>query len=156
MKAAPGREASPRAALTAISAREASIFACLCDTVVAPDGVLPPVNQTDAAIFFDRWMSRSPRLNRTALRVLLHGVELAPLALGFGRRLRRLEPAARADYLHRAEHAGPPRLRQLTKLVKGMAFLAYYGDDRVMLRIGYDAEANVRRGRELRLIEGRP
>ncbi|MGH2837065.1 MAG: hypothetical protein ACRDJY_01810, partial [Thermoleophilaceae bacterium] len=59
-------------------------------------------------------------------------------------------------YLHRAEHAGPPRLRQLTKLVKGMAFLAYYGDDRVMLRIGYDAEANVARGRAVRERDGRP
>jgi hypothetical protein len=143
-------------ALTAITPREASIFACVCDTVVAPGDVLPPVGQTDAALFFDRWMSRSPRLNRLALRALLHVVELAPLALGFGRRLRRLDPAARAEYLARAERAGPAQLRQLAKLVKGMAFLSYYGDDAVMLRIGYDAEANVRRGRALRLTEGRP
>ena len=143
-------------ALTAITPREASIFACVCDTVVAPGDVLPPVGQTDAALFFDRWMSRSPRLNRVALRALLHLAELAPLALGFGRRLRRLEPAARAEYLARVERAGPPPLRQLAKLVKGMALLSYDGDDAVMLRIGYDAEANVRRGRALRLTEGRP
>jgi hypothetical protein len=143
-------------ALIAISGREASIFACLCDTVVAPDGVLPPVAHTDAALFFDRWMARSPRVNRVGLRALLHLIELAPVALGFGRRLRRLEPAARVEYLSRAEHAGPPLLRQLTKLVKGMALLAYYGDDRVMLEIGYDAEANLRRGRELRMKELRP
>ena len=142
--------------LQAITPREASIFACLCDTVVAPEPVLPPVRSTDAALFFDRWMARSPRVNRLALRVLLHAVELAPLALGFGRRLRRLEPAARADCLARAERAGPPPLRQLTKLIEGMALLAYYGDDRVMLEIGYDAEANLRRGRELRIREGRP
>jgi hypothetical protein len=143
-------------ALTAITAREASIFACVCDTVVAPGDVLPPVGQTDAALFFDRWMSRSPRLNRLALRALLHVAELAPLTLGFGGRLRRLEPAARAQYLARVERAGPPQLRQLAKLVKGMALLSYYGDDAVMLRIGYDAEANVRRGRALRMTEGRP
>ena len=143
-------------ALTAITPREASIFACVCDTVVAPGDVLPPVGQTDAALFFDRWMSRSPRVNRVALRALLHVGELAPLALGFGRRLRRLEPAARAAYLARVERAGPAPLRQLAKLVKGMALLSYYGDDAVMLRIGYDAEANVRRGRALRLTEGRP
>jgi hypothetical protein len=144
------------ARLAAISPREASIFACLCDTVVAPGDVLPPVVETDAALFFDRWMSRSPRINRNALRLLLHGIELAPLALGFGRRLRRLEPAARAELLAKAERTGPPLLRQLTKLMKGMALLAYYGDDGVMLRIGYDAEANMRRARELRLQEARP
>ena len=142
--------------LGAITRREASILACLCDTVVAPGEELPPVRETDAAFFFDRWMARSPAINRLALRALLHVIELAPLALGFGRRLRRLEPAARAEYLARAERAGPPVLRQLTKLVKGMAFLSYYGDDRVMLALGYDAEENVRRARELRLLEGRP
>jgi hypothetical protein len=34
--------------------------------------------------------------------------------------------------------------------------LAYYGDDDVMRQIGYDADANVARGRELRRREGRP
>jgi len=37
-----------------------------------------------------------------------------------------------------------------------VAQLAYYGDDAVMLRLGYDAEANLQRGRELRAKEGRP
>ena len=142
--------------LQALSGREASIFACLCDTVVAPEPLLPPVRDTDAAFFFDRWMARAPRVNRFALRGLLLTIEVAPLTLGFGGRLRQLDPQARARYLEAAERRGPPQLRQLTKLVKGMAFLSYYGDDRVMLRVGYDAEANVRRGRELRLMEGRP
>ena len=143
-------------ALLALSPREASIFACLCDTVVAPEPLLPPVRETDAALFFDRWMARSPRINRIALRTLLHVVELAPLALGFGRRLRALGPEARSECLEAVEKRAPSRVRQLTKLVKGMAFLAYYGDDGVMLRVGYDAEANARRGRELRAAEGRP
>lgn len=143
-------------ALTAITPREASILACLCDTVVAPGDGLPPVRDTDAAFFFDRWMARSPALNRLALRGLLHLVELAPLALGFGRRLRRLDESERAACLARVEHAGPLPLRQLTRLIKGMAFLSYYGDDRVMLGLGYDAEANLRRARELRAREERP
>lgn len=142
--------------LLAISPREASIFACLCDTVVAPEPLLPPVRETDAALFFDRWMARSPRINRVALRGLLHVVELAPFALGLRRRLRALGAEERAQCLEAVERRGPPRLRQLTKLVKGMAFLAYYGDDAVMLRVGYDAEANASRGRELRAAEGRP
>ena len=44
------------AQLAVLSPREASIFACLADTVVAPEPVLPPVRETDAVEFFDRWM----------------------------------------------------------------------------------------------------
>jgi hypothetical protein len=44
----------------------------------------------------------------------------------------------------------------VAKLVKGSAQLAYYGDDRVLAICGYDADANLRRGRELRVREGRP
>lgn len=142
--------------LAAISGREASIFACLTDAVVAPAPVLPPVRETDAVAFFDRWMSRSPRLNRTGLRVLLFAIELGPLVTGRRARLRRLSAAERVRYLRGLEQAPQPPLRQLMKLVKGIAFLSYYGDDGIMLRLGYDADANVRRGRELRRLEGRP
>ena len=142
--------------LQAISGREASIFACVTDAVVAPEPVLPPVRDTDAAAYFDRWMSRSPKLNRLALRALLWTLELGPLGLGGGKRLRRLPPEQRALFLRRLEKAPQPQLRQLLKLVKGIAFLSYYGDDGVMLRLGYDADANVARGRRLRREEGRP
>ena len=141
--------------LRALTPREASIFACLTDTVVAPADGLPPVHETDAALFFDRWMARSPALNRIGFRVLLHVVELAPLVQGFGGRLRQLPPERRGEWLVRFEKAGPPQLRQLAKLIKGFAALSYYGDDRVMLRVGYDAEARLARARELRAAEGR-
>jgi hypothetical protein len=142
--------------LTAISPREASIFACICDTVVAPAPPLPPVSATDAVAFFDRWMARSPGPNRAALRVLLYAAELCPRALGFDRRLRALPEAERAQVLRSLERTGKPGLRELVRLVEGIASLSYYGDDAVMRRVGYDAEANVRRGRELRVREGRP
>jgi len=54
------------------------------------------------------------------------------------------------------ERVGEPRVRELVRLFKGVACLSYYGDDAVMLQLGYDADANVRRGRELRAREGRP
>jgi len=114
------------------------------------------VRQTTAVTFFDTWLARSPRLNRIALRGLLYLVELAPRGLGAPKRLRRLSAEERARALTAAEGAGPPQARQLLKLIKGMAFLAYYADDGVMRRLGYDAEANVRRGRELRAREARP
>src|SRR5438552_2992558 len=77
--------------LQVLSAREASIFACLTDTVVAPEPVLPAVRETDAVAFFDDWLRRLPALNRAALRGLLWVAEMAPLFAGFGGRLRRLD-----------------------------------------------------------------
>jgi len=46
-----------------LSGREASIFACLCDTVVAPEPPLPPVAETDAVDAFDRYLVGTPPLN---------------------------------------------------------------------------------------------
>ena len=143
-------------ALRALTPREASIFACVCDVMVAPEPELPPVRETDAALFFDDWMARSPALNRNAMRALLYVLELSPLALGSRSRLRRLDRAARTSWLKSIERAPHPQLRMVVKLVKGAAQLAYYGDDRVLARCGYDAEANLARGRELRIKEGRP
>jgi hypothetical protein len=142
--------------LTAISPREASIFTALADAFVAPEPLLPAVRDTDALRTFDIWLARSPRLNRIGLRVLLHLAELAPLLSGGGRRLRRLDPERARRSLSRAEHF-PLRLpRELIRALKTLSLLCYYGDPAVMARLGYDAEANVHRGRELRRAEGRP
>ena len=142
--------------LRALTPREASIFACFADSVVAPEPKLPPVRETDAVAFFDDWMVRSPAANRIGMRVLLYVIEVAPLLTGSGRRLRRLDRDARAAWVKAVQRNPNPHLRLLWKLVKGAAQLAYYGDDRVMLMIGYDPDANVARGRELRVREGRP
>jgi hypothetical protein len=101
-------------------------------------------------------MGRVPRVNRIALRTLLYALETGPLLLGFGARMRRLDPAQRVDYLRAIEQNRLPQLRQLGKLMQGFGQLAYYGDDQVMLRIGYDAEANVARARAVRERDGRP
>jgi hypothetical protein len=139
----------------ALTGREASIFACITDAVVAPEPLLPPVRETDAVAFFDDWMARSPRLNRVGMRALLYVAELSPLLTGFGARLRRLDREARAGWVDRVQAAPRAEIRLLAKLVKGAAQLSYWGDDALMLRVGYDAGANVRRGRELRAREGR-
>jgi hypothetical protein len=141
----------------ALSGREASIFACFTDAVVAPEPILPPVRQTDAVEFFDDWMARSPRLNRLGMRALLYVLELSPLLAGPRRtRLRRLDRADRTKWLTTVEKAPSAELRLVYKLVKGAAQLSYWGDDALMKGVGYDADANVRRGRELRAREGRP
>jgi hypothetical protein len=41
-------------------------------------------------------------------------------------------------------------------MLKLVATLAYYGDDDVLATLGYDPEAKLARGRELRAAEGRP
>jgi hypothetical protein len=140
--------------LRAISGREASIFACFTDAVVAPEPILPPVRETDAVAFFDRWMAVMPRLNRTGLRVLLLLAELAPLPT-HGARLRRLDRARRTEWVHGVEASRNGHVRMLMKLMEGAAQLAYYGDDAVLGQLGYDAEANLARGRALRARDGR-
>jgi hypothetical protein len=124
--------------------------------VVAPEPLLPPVRETDAVASFDDWMSRAPRLNRVGMRSLLYVLEMSPLLTGSRTRLRRLDRDGRARWLHAIERAPRVELKLAYKLMKTAAQLSYWGDDRLMLRVGYDADANVRRGRELRLAEGRP
>jgi hypothetical protein len=142
--------------MNVLTPREASIFACLTDTVVAPQTVLPPVSQTDAADAFDRWLAHSPPANAIGMRGLVLAIELGPLALGYRRRLRRLPPGDRARYLQTLEQSRAAPVRQLTRAIKSIAFFCYYGDDALLLRLGYDPDANVGRGRELRARQGRP
>jgi hypothetical protein len=68
--------------LEALTPREASIFACLTDTVIAPEPVLPPVRETTAVEYFDRRIARSPKLNRIAVRLLAYLGELVPRMAG--------------------------------------------------------------------------
>ena len=142
--------------LTSLSPREASIFACATDVIVSPEPLLPAVHETDAVAAFDRWLARSPALNRLGLRALLYAIELSPWLAGERRRLRRLDRTERSEALREAERAGPALWRALFKVVKGLCTICYYGDLQVMRRLGYDAEANAARGRELRAREGRP
>jgi hypothetical protein len=132
--------------------REASMFACIADAVVAPGGGLPPLRHTDAVAAFGVNLAAAPAANRAMLRALLYAVEAAPLLLGYGARLRRLSPDARTEALERLE-AGPAggALRPLTALAK----LSYYGDDGVSRALGYDPDAVVARGRALREAEVR-
>jgi hypothetical protein len=143
-------------ALRAISPREASIYACLVDTVCDPAGELPAVRDTTAVSFFDAWLSAAPTLNRAGYRVLLYLAELGPLLAGYGARLRRLEPERRQEFAQAAESSPRVWVNQATKLVRVAASLSYYGDTEVMRVVGYDPEAKLERSRELRREEGRP
>ena len=127
-----------------LSGREASIVACLCDTVVAPAPPLPAVADTDAVQAFDYYLATSPPLNRLGLRVLVHLAELAPRLMGQGARLRRLGREERGRALRRAERS---RAKPVVDAVEFVARLSYFGDDGVMRLLGYDAEANLRRAR---------
>lgn len=143
------------AALLVLTPREASIFACVCDTVVAPEPRLPAVRETDAVAAFDRLLAGGPWINRVALRALLYAAELGPKAIGRSR-LRRLGVAERAEVLAALEATRKPQLRQLSTLIKSMACLSYYGDDSVMRHLGHDPDAVIARAAEIRAREGRP
>jgi hypothetical protein len=137
---------------TALAPREASMFACVADAVVAPAGELPPVERTDAVAAFARMLAAAPRLNRALLRSGLYAAETAPLLLGYGSRLRRLDRGARGAALQRLE-SGPAGL--VVRPLVALAKLAYYGDDGVSRTLGYDADAVVARARALREAEVR-
>jgi hypothetical protein len=139
-----------------VTRREADIFVCFADTVVTPEPYLPPVTQTDAAQFLSTWLALAPRLNAAGLRAAITALDAGPLALGFRRRLRKLDKSQRAAYLQRLEKHRSASIRQAVKALKGIAFVCYYGDDALMKRLGYDADANLARGRALRAAEGRP
>jgi hypothetical protein len=135
-----------------LTPREANIFACLTDAVAAPGGGLPPLAGTDAVAYMDDYVAHSPRLNAAGLRALLYLAEVAPLALGFGARMRRLDAAQRVRFLQRVAGTRAGRgLEVLTVLSK----LSYYGDEDVMGLLGYDAESTLARGREVRRLEAR-
>lgn len=144
------------AAFEAITPREASIFACVAETLVQPRPPLPPIAATDTVASFDRWMALSPPRNRAGFRALLYVLEVGPRLTGRRRRLRRLDPSERRRYWHALGSAPLPSIRELAKLVEAMVFASYYGDDAIMRTLGYDPEANLRRGRELRARDGRP
>ena len=61
--------------VTVLSPREASIFACVADTLLAPAPPLPPIGQTDAVRAFDAWLARAPRDQP-------HGVARGPARAG--------------------------------------------------------------------------
>lgn len=137
--------------LRAISPREASIFAALTDALVAPVPPLPPVRDTDAAFALDANLRAAPVVNRAAIRAILLTLELAPLAVGAGARLRRLDPAARTAAVERLG-AGP--LAPLLKAVTTLAHMTYYGDPTVLKLLGYDADAVVARAARARALAG--
>jgi hypothetical protein len=142
--------------LVCLAPREASIFACLVDTVAAPEPLLPPVARTDCAFAFDRWMAAGPVVNAYGMRALLLAIEVMPLFMGYGHRFRRMPGEDRTRFVKAIERSSNVHLRQLVKVLKGAAFLAYYGDEHVMRLVGYDPVSNVERARALRALEGRP
>jgi hypothetical protein len=129
------------------------MFACLTDTVVAPADGLPAVRDTDAIDAFDATLAAGPGLNRVGLRAALYVLELAPLALGEGARMRRLAPARRIAVLTRLERNAAAA--GLVDAMRAIAYLCYYGDAGAAARVGYDADAVVARGRALRIREAR-
>jgi choline dehydrogenase-like flavoprotein len=119
-----------------LSPREAAVFAAFTDAVAMPEAPFPDVAGTDAVEGFDAWMAAAPAANRAAVHAAL---------LALGSRLRGRDRAERAEWLRSAP--------KLTEPFRAAAAAAYYGDEDVMRRLGYDAAERVRRGAEARAEE---
>lgn len=146
---APGSK--PRGqSLKALSRREAVIFESLTDTYCAPGGSFPPVSQTDAVAFIDRLTANSPRRNRIGFHLLLAFADLFPLVRGYRSRLCKLDRARRGEFLRGLDKSRWSVLALPGKLLKTLAIMSYYGADGALRAVGYDPDAIVARGRELR------
>ena len=146
------QDALREAGVVSVTRRETNIFACVVDTVVAPGGGLPELGRTDAVEFLDGYLAAAPAANRIGLRAMLHALEVGPLLFGYGARLRRLPLSRRLAFLDAVQRTPAGMALQP---VEALAKLAYYGDLGVMRELGYDPEAVVGRGREVRVAEGR-
>jgi hypothetical protein len=115
------------------------VFAALIDAAVMPGPPLPPLTPGGAPAFLDRLLDRSPKLNAAGITGALLVLDAVPLALGAGARFRRLDADARRAVLDRFERV------PLTQALRGLAHLAYYGEDEAARALGYDADAVLRR-----------
>jgi hypothetical protein len=130
--------------------REREAFEALTDTFCGPRASFPSVVDTDATTFIERLAGNSPLQNRIGFRLLLRLVDVGPRLRGFGARFSDLPPARRAEFLHGLDKSRWLVLRVGARLLKTLSVMAYYGDAGVLRAIGYDAEWNMQRGRELR------
>lgn len=138
--------------MSGLTRREADIFACLVETICAPVSGRPRASGAHARVAFERVLASAPPLNRAGLRGLLYALEVIPRLQGRGARLRLLAGAERRAAVG-ALTGGPggAALEGLTALVK----LSYWSEPALMRSLGYDADAVVARGRELRRLEAR-
>ncbi len=153
---AVGHKAQGGVRLAAITRREASIFNSAVDALLAPAPDLPAAADTSAAAGFDDWLARSPAVNRAAVRAGLYVLEISPRPSNRGRRFRQLDREEQREFLSPSDRRRPIWIAALVDTLRMLAAAVYYGDDDVARALGYDADARVARGRELRATEGRP
>lgn len=117
-----------------MTARERRIFECLTDTIVAPAPPLPPVEETDAAEAFSRWLAHFPVAARVGLRGMLLAIELS--SRPGGPPWHALAPAERLAHLERVARSIPSGGLLLDAL-RAAVGSSYYGDPAVAAAVGY-------------------
>jgi hypothetical protein len=143
-------------ALKALRPREAEIFAGLADSYCSPQPALPALAETSAVAFVDDLVARSGRVNRVGFRLILRIVELVPLIRGYRSRFTKLGASRRVQFVRGLDTSRWALVRILGRLLKTVAVMSYYGDERVLRSTGFDPGAIVARGRALRNEEQRP
>jgi hypothetical protein len=141
--------------LKSLRPREAAVFASLTETYCRPGQSFPPVANSDAVAFIDSFGARSRALNRISFRAILWAVELGPL-VRYKATFTSLAVERQAEFVRSLDRSRWPLLKIGFRLLKTLSVMSYYGDPGVLHATGYDAEANVARGRALRRAEGRP
>ena len=105
------------------------------------------MGQTDALGFMDDLLAVSTPLNRIGFRAILRLIDVTPLVRGYGATFTRLQSPDRTRVIQGMDKSRWFLVRTAARLLKTIAVMAYYGDARLLTALGYDAEANVTRGR---------
>lgn len=142
--------------LEALRPREAEVFAALAHAYCGPEPAAAAIADTDAVPFIDSLTAGSRPLNRVGFRLILRLLDLAPLLRRQRTRFLSLDAEQQSTFVLSLERSRLLTVRSLSKLLKTLSVMAYYGDAGVLRGAGYDPAANIARARELRAREGRP
>lgn len=122
----------------ACTVKELVIVRAIVEAVLPADGDLPGGLDLGVAQRIDEELWSMPPTLRDDLRSALAVLEYWPLLKGWGGRLTRLEPAARAEILAAAMASGPRPVAQAASALKQMCHLFYYASEGPWAAIGYD------------------
>lgn len=120
--------------LRALTANEYATARALADSLFPAEGALPDGNEVRVAEGFDAMVADSDPLAKRLFKVLLRGIEWAPLPAG---RFSHLDRPARREALLAWENSGIALRRSGFQTLKILMGTVYFEDARVRKAIGW-------------------
>lgn len=107
---------------------------------VIGDAAEMPVKPTPERLVseLEAYMGRLPALVRMGLLMIIKGMEVAPVAMGYGRQLSNLSPEDRVKALAEFEASQNYVQRGMLMGLKGQLMIIYFSEPEVEQALGYD------------------